>query len=166
MQADIHALVRRYDAAKGVVSTFERGERVGEAQEFVALEEQAEFAGVEGHLGRELAETGEVGHRHGAVGGVERVLARDSAAADVGGVGVVGIEGERALASRYADFRECTADLAFYLLRHHFAACLGKEVFRLEDAVGTHVVSRALNISLRNGVRAEQIAEQAAEHAA
>ena len=166
MQTDIHALVRRHNAAEGIIAAFERGKRVGEAEELVALEEQAELAGVEGHLGRELAETGEIGHRHGAVGGIERVLARDGAAANVGGVCVVGVEGEGALAGRYADFRECAADLAFHLLRHYFATCLGKKVFRFEYAVGTYVIPRALNVCLRHGVGAKQIAEQTAEHAA
>ena len=65
-------------------------------QELVALEKEAEIATRHDNLRTDTAEAGEVGHRDGVGGGVERVVAAEVVLADGGSIGAVAVERESA----------------------------------------------------------------------
>ena len=163
LNADVHTIVVAEQGTQraGIGIVVERGNTLHQCQQLVALNEQAQFAAREDHMGGIAGQTAQVGQFHAFVGGIERVVTVDRTAAYFGRIGAVAVEGKGAGRCTYAHLGKLCVEVFFNLGGCDSSSGFGQKVFAFKNAIGTDVFPSALYAALRQrGTAFQYAAEQ------
>lgn len=168
LDADVHSIVAAEQRTQraGIGIFVERGNTLHQCQQLVALNEQAQFAAREDHMGGIAGQTAQVGQFHGFIGSIERIVAIDGTTTNFGRISSVTVERESASGCTNAHLGELSVEVFFNFCGCNSSTGFSQEVFAFKNAIGTDVFPSALYAALRQRgtafqYSAEQIAQQA-----